>query len=53
MQRNIIDDKTSWNTIKPFLSDKVTPTQEIILIGNDQIVKNDDGTNEYFHFKHC
>ena len=36
--KNIIDNKTFWKTIKPFLSDKVTSTQK----KNDKIVKNDN-----------
>ena len=42
--KNITDNKTFWKTIKPFLSDKVTSTQKIILIENYKIVKNDNGT---------
>ena len=42
--KNITDNKTFWKTIKPFLSNKVTSTQKIILIENYKIVKNENGT---------
>ena len=40
--KNITDNKTFWKTVKPFLSDKLTSTQKIILIDNDKIVKSND-----------
>ena len=33
-----------WKTVKPFLADKVTSTQKVTLVDNDNIVKNNDGT---------
>ena len=42
--KNITDKKTFWKIVTPFLSDKVTSTQKIILVDNDKIVKNDDDT---------
>ena len=42
--KNITDNKTFWETVKPVLSDKVTSTQKITLIENDKIVKNDNNT---------
>ena len=42
--KNITDNKTFWITVKPFLSDKVTSIQNIALIDNDKIVKDDDDT---------
>ena len=41
---DITDSKTFWKAVKPFLSDKVTSTQKIALIGNDKIIENDDDT---------
>ena len=40
--KNITDNKTFWETVKSFLSDKVTSTQKVTLIENDKIVKNDN-----------
>ena len=42
--KNIIDNKTFWKTVKPFLPDKVTSAQKITLIDNDKLVKNEDDT---------
>ena len=41
---SITDNKRFCKIIKPSLPDKVTPTEKITLIDNDDIVKIDDGT---------
>ena len=42
--KDITDNRTFWKTVKPFLADKVTSTQKVTLVDNDNIVKNNDGT---------
>ena len=43
--KNITDNKPFWKTVKPFLSDKITATQKIILTDSDKIVNNYDDTS--------
>ena len=38
-----------WKTVKRPLLDKVTSVEKIILICNDKIIKNYDGTAKVFH----
>ena len=40
--KNINDNKTFWETVKPFLLDKIIFTQEATVIDIDKIVKDDD-----------
>ena len=47
-EKNVTDDKTFSNTIKPFLSDKIVSREKIIVIEEDEIVES-----EYFIFQHC
>ena len=44
MKKRIIDNKTFWKTIKPFLLDKTTSTQKITLIEKEDIMMGDDNT---------
>ena len=43
-EKKIIDNKTFWKTVKPFLSDKTPSEEKITLIENDKIIKTDTKT---------
>ena len=38
-ENDIIDSRKFWQTVKPFLLDKVKPKEPIILVNNDNIMK--------------
>ena len=44
MKQKFSDDKTFWKIMKPFSSDKATPTQKITLIEKEEIIMGDDNT---------
>ena len=46
MKQKFSDDKTFWKIMKPFSSDKATPTQKITLIEKEEIITGDDNTQE-------
>ena len=46
MKKKISNNKNFWETIKPFLSDKITSTQKITLIEKEEIIMGDDNTTE-------
>ena len=51
----LIDNRTFWKTVKPFLSQKVTKHSKINLVEDNKIISRDDQIakkfNEYF-YKH-
>ena len=40
-EKNILDNKKFWKTVKPFLSDKCPLDEKIIIVENDEIISND------------
>ena len=56
-EKSVIDNKSFWKTVKPFLSDKTHGNDKIHLIENDELLKTDletaDVFNEFFsNIKH-
>ena len=46
--RNITDNKQSWNTVKPFFSNKVGDNERVTLIEADKVVSEDREVAETF-----
>ena len=44
--KSVNDTKTFWKTIKPFFSDKTKKSHKIILVENDEIIKDDKRNTE-------
>ena len=42
--KDVTENKMFWKTVKPFFSDKVTCSEKITLIDEDEIIENDSGT---------
>ena len=40
--RKAADNRTSWRTVKPFLSNKYTENEKIILVENEEILTKDN-----------
>ena len=40
-EKNVLDNKKFWKTVKPFLSDKCPLNEKIIIVENDEIISND------------
>ena len=40
-EKNVLDNKKFWKTVKPFLSDKCPLNEKIITVENDEIISND------------
>ena len=40
-EKNVLDCKKFWKTVKPFLSDKCPLNEKIIIVENDEIISND------------
>lgn len=49
MVQNITDNKTFWQTVKPFLSDKSNNKNKITLIENEEVISNDGDLSEIFN----
>jgi len=51
-EKNVMDNKQFWKTVKPFLSDKTTNDNKIILVENDEILTDNlkiaETFNSYF-----
>ena len=45
-EKNIIDNKTFWKTIKPFLLDKVRSTNKMTLIDKEEIIMDEYNTTK-------
>ena len=43
-EKDVTDNKMFWKTVKPFFSDKVTSSEKITLIEEDEIIGNDSDT---------
>ena len=43
-EKKVTDNKTSWKTIKPFLSHKIVSREKVTLIEEDEIVESDINT---------
>ena len=43
-EKNICDNKTFWEIVKPMLSKKIKVNERITLIENDEIIKTEKGT---------
>ena len=39
-EKKVTDNKTFWETVKPFLSDKIVSGEKVILIEEDEIVES-------------
>ena len=39
-EKNVTDNKTFWETIEPFLSDKIVSGEKVTLIEDDEIVES-------------
>ena len=48
-EKSVIDNKSFWKTVKPFLSDKTHGNDKIHLIENDELLKTDLETAEVFN----
>ena len=48
-EKSVIDNKSFWKTVKPFLSDKTHTKDKIHLIENDELLKTDLETAEVFN----
>ena len=48
-EKSVIDNKSFWKTVKPFLSDKTHRNDKIHLIENDELLKTDLETAEVFN----
>ena len=40
-EKNVIDNKIFWKTVKPFLSSKTTNDSKITLVENDKVINDD------------
>ena len=48
-EKHVIDNKTFWKTVKPFLSDKTVNSPKITLVEKNEITKNDEKIAETFN----
>ena len=51
-EKDVIDNKTFWKTVNPYLSDKIVSKEQIFLVENDEIISKDSKI-ELFLFKYC
>ena len=47
-EKNITDNKNIWETVTPFLSDKILSIEIITLIENNKIINNANIMNTFF-----
>ena len=48
-EKSVLNNKSFWKTVKPFLSDKTHGNDKIHLIENDHLLKTDLETAEFFN----
>ena len=51
-EKDVNDNKTSWRTVKPFLSNKIISKEQLLLVENDKIISEDrkiaESLNSFF-----